>query len=163
MNCAKSSEGVVWEYALALVANPAGVIEHVLAQAKDGEKELDAEIDGLKAEVRRCSGEELKLLEVYRKGLVSIEAFEAQNGPVKALREECEKQLRAGLEKKEAIASARDAGRRVEKYCERFRDGIGDFDFQGKRELLYALGIKVAAKREEITISAVVDSGFVAT
>ena len=155
-------EGVVWEYALALVANPAGVIEWVLAQADDGEAELDAEIEVLKVEVRRCGAEELRLLEVYRKELVSIEAFEAQNGPVKALREECEKKLRAAFEKKEAIANAKDAGRRVEEFCERFRDGIGDFDFQGKRALLYALGIKVTAKRDEINISGIVDPGFVA-
>ena len=71
--------------------------------------------------------------------------------------------MRAALEKKEAIANASDAIRRVENYCERFQDGIGDFDFQGKRESLYALGIKVKANREEITISAVVDPGVVAT
>ena len=154
-------EGVVWEYALGLVANPAGVVEQVLAQAEEGKEDLDAEIDRCKAEVRKCGAEELKLLEVYRKGVVSLEAFEAQNGPVRALREELEKQLRAAVEKKEAIAGARDAGRRVEEYCERFRDGIGEFDFQGKRELMYALGIRVLAKRGDVSISAVVDPGFV--
>ncbi len=155
-------EGVVWEYALNLVANPAGVISQILAQAQEGEEDLDAEISRCKTEMRKCSAEEVKLLEVYRKGVVSLEAFEAQNGPVKALREEWDRRLRTAVEKKAAIASARDAGHQVEGYCQRFRDGIGDLDFQGKRELLYALGIRVLAKRDYISISAVVDPGFVA-
>ncbi len=155
-------EGVVWEYALNLVANPAGAIAQILAQAQEGEEDLDAEIDRCKAEVRKCSAEELRLLEVYRKGVVSTDAFESQNGPVKALREEWERRLRAADEKREAIASAKDAGQQVEEYCQRFRDRISDLDFQGKRELLYALGIRVYAKRDYISISAVVDPGFVA-
>ena len=155
-------EGVVWEYALNLVANPAGVVAQILAQAQEGEEDLDTEINRCKTEIRKCSAEELRLLEVYRKGVVSLDAFESQNGPVKALREEWERRLRVADEKKEAIASAKDAGQQVEEYCQRFRDGIGDLDFQGKRELLYALGVKVFAKRDYISISAVVDPGFVA-
>ena len=155
-------EGVVWEYALNLVANPAGVIKQVLAQAEEGKEDLDGEIDRCKTEARRCSAEELRLLEVYRKGVVSQEAFETQNGPVKALREEWERRLRTAVEKKEAIASAKDVGRQVEEYCQRFRDGVGELDFQGKRELLYALGIRVVAKRDYISVTAVVDPGFVA-
>ena len=80
-----------------------------------------------------------------------------------ALREELERQLRAAVEKKEAIAGARDAGRQAEEYCERFRDGIGELDFQGKRKLMCALGIRVLAKRGDVSISAVVDPGFVVT
>ena len=154
--------GVVWEYALNLVANPAGVVAQILAQAEEGKEDLDGEIDRCRTEARRCSAEELRLLEVYRKGVVSQEAFETQNGPVKALREEWERRLRTAVEKKEAIASAKDMGRQVEEYCQRFRDGVGELDFQGKRELLYALGIGVFAKRDYISISAVVDPGFVA-
>jgi len=154
-------EGVVWEYAQNLVANPAGIVAQILAQAQEGEGDLDAEINSCKAEIRKCSAEERKLLEVYRKGMVSLEAFEAQNGPVKALREEWDRRLRTAVEKKAAIASAKDAGYQVEEYCQRFRDGIGELDFQGKRELLYALGIRVFAKRDYISISAVVDPGFV--
>jgi site-specific DNA recombinase len=53
-------EGVVWEYALGLVANPAGVVEQVLAQAEEGKEDLDAEIDRCKAEVRKCGSAALK-------------------------------------------------------------------------------------------------------
>jgi hypothetical protein len=52
------------------------------------------------------------------------------------------------------------AGERIREYCQRVVAGLESLDADGKRALMFRLGIKVMAVKGDVMVTAEIDSGF---
>ena len=160
---ADALEALVWDVVAELVSDPSGAIEQLLGTVEGADAQVDAEMGRLRSEAKRCEREEMRLLEAYRTGIVKMEYFQAQMAPLVALRERCEEQMSQLENQRAVVESGAEAERMIRKYCAELEGKLEDLDFDGKRALFSALGLEVIAGGEGVSITVVLDPGFLTT
>ena len=89
--------------------------------------------------------------------------LERQIGPVKALCHEKERVLRVLEQQQRFKDDAADMERRIAEQCRKLSRKLETLDFEAKRSMLGAFGLKVEATRDEASITLVVDPNFTTT
>ena len=154
-------DDTVWKVVVAMVRDPSGIIEDLELNFRTGGGEVGKEVEGLRLEVRKVEDEEERLLVLYRRGTVRLELLEGEMGRMT----ECLSRLRSRLaaleEQQKQEENAGLAGERIREYCERVAVGLDELDSDGKRELMFRLGVKVKAVKGDVMVVAEIDPGFV--
>ena len=85
---------------------------------------------------------------------------DTQIGPVKALCDEKERALRVLEDQQRFKDDAAQMERRIAGLCRKLSRRLENLDFEGKRSLFAAFGLKVEATRDDVSITVVVDPEF---
>ena len=157
----ESIEEVFWDTVADAIRNH-GVLSHEIEQqaepgdgnsdgnSKEAEKTLVREISGLK-------GEESRLVGLYQKDFIDEDILEHRIAPLKLMRTEKEQALEALKEQQRNAEAASVVKEQIEEYCRRMTERLGDLDFEGKRAVMAALGVRGEVTEESISITMVVD------
>ena len=157
----KWMEEQVWNAVVSMVRDPSGVIADLKLSFETGGGDLGEEIKRLESEMARVKREEELMLGLYRRGTVREELLDAEMAKLSASRADSQSRL-ASLEQQRASAeTVEEAGERIREYCQRVSAELDDLDVDGKRALMFRLGIKVVAVKGDLLITAELDSGFV--
>ncbi len=152
--------GEVWSCVVATLQSPDGIIADLLSNVATGGGDLGEEKRRVEAELKRLHAEEVRIAELSVKGLFQEEILESQMGKLILLREDLRLKLKELVEQEQLVEEAAEIEGRIRAHCERLREGVGELDFDGKRQVLSALGIQVHATKEDWWMTGVIDPGF---
>ena len=153
-------DGQVWSIVVAMVQDPSAIIADLELNFRTGGGELGKEIERLQVEVRNAEQEEVRLLGLYRRGTVRIELLEAEMKKLSDKLDGLRGRLMALEEQRQKEENMLVAGERIREYCQRVVAGLESLDADGKRALMFRLGIKVMAVKGDVMVTAEIDSGF---
>ena len=158
---AKWMEGRVWTAVVSMIQDPGAMIAALTMDVETGGGDLGEEVKRLERELARVEREEQRMLVLYQRGTVRVELLDSQMAELSASREDLQNRL-ISLEKQRAsVETVEEAGERIREYCKKVRSEIDDLDADGKRALMYRLGIRVVAVPGDLLVTAELDSGFV--
>ncbi len=150
----------VWSCVKAMVRDPSGVIADLELNFRTGAGEIGTEIDRLSGEVTKTEREEVRLVGLYRRGTIRVELLDAEMEMLTAKLKDLRQRLAALEEQRGNEENVVAAGDRIRDYCEKVSEGLGELDADGKRALMFRLGIKVSAVQRDVMVTAEIDSGF---
>ena len=97
---------------------------------------------------------------LYRRGTIRVELLDAEMAMLTAKLQDLRKRLTALDEQRTNEENVVAAGERIRAYCENVSTGLEELDADGKRALMFRLGIKVSAVQRDVMVTAEIDSGF---
>ena len=150
-------EPLVWKIVRDVIADPAVLSHEIRLNAETGDGDIGEEMKKLRKEISDCKNQESRLLDPYLEAAYDVDLLMAKAGPIKALREEKQRQLRILEEQQKSKDEAAEAERRIAEYCQRFEEGLENLDIEGKRATLAAFGVRVEATPEELSTTITVD------
>ena len=153
-------DGKVWGCVVATLQSPNGIIADLLSNVAKGGGDLGEEKRRVEAELKRLHAEEMRIAALSVKGLFQEEILESQMTKLILLREDLRLKLKELVEQERLVEEASEIEGRIRSHCERLREGVDDLDFNGKRQVLAALGIQVYATKEDWWMTGVIDPGF---
>ena len=150
-------EKTVWGHLSDTLKDPAVVIAELQDFMKTGEGELGREIAHLRKEILKCKQTESNFLSLANHDAFDPDLLKNQVAPISALRKRHEEQLNQ-LEQQQALNDdAKEAERRITEYCRMVSEGLDNLDHEGKIAMLSAFNVRVAATRDDVSITAVVN------
>lgn len=147
----KFEEAVLGGIKLAL-RNPDVVLAELEEFFQGDEGDMAKQVADLKKKIQDCQRKESRLLGLYGDELINEDRLKAQIGPLKLLREECERTLARIQRQRETTLSPERIREVVTEKCLELSDGIDDLDHEGKRGLMLALDVQVVAVKGEVSI-----------
>ena len=160
---ADAFEEFVWSRISEIVLDPAVLVAELRQHFGTGDGDTGREMAKLRREIRDLKSQQMRLLEQRGRDVIDQDLLELQIGPVKALSDEKELALRVLEEQERLRDDAADVERRIVEQCHRLVERLDTLDFDGKRALFSALGLKVEATREDVSITVVLDPKFTTT
>ncbi|MDE2959665.1 MAG: recombinase family protein [Chloroflexota bacterium] len=145
----------------AMVRNPSGVIADLELNFRTGGGEIGKEIERLRGEVSKTEREEVRLVGLYRRGTIRVELLDAEMEMLTAKLADLRQRLLALEEQRTNEENVVAAAERIRDYCENVSAGLEELGVDGKRALMFRLGIKVSAVQRDVMVTAELDSGFV--
>ena len=153
-------EEFVWKRVSEVLLDPEVLVVELRRHFKTGDGDTGQEMAKLRREIRDLKGQQLRFLEQRQKDFIDQDLLGLQIGPVKALCDERERALRVLEEQQRLKDDAADMERRIVEQCRRLSRKLETPDFEGKRSIYAAFGLKVEATREDVSITVVVDPKF---
>ena len=117
-------EPLVWKIVCDVITDPAVLSHEIRLNAETGDGDIGEKMKKLRKEISDCKNQESRLLDPYLEGLIDVDVLKAKSGPLKALREEKERQLRILEEQQKSKDEEAEAERRIAEYCQRFEKGL---------------------------------------
>ena len=148
---------LVWKIVRDVIADPAVISHEIRLNAETGDGDIGEKMKELRKVISDCKNQESRLLDPYLEGVIDVDVLKAKSGPLKALREEKEGQLRILEEQQKSKDAVAAAEKRIAEYCERFQKGLDHLDIESKRATLAAFGVRVEATHEDVSITVTVD------
>ena len=155
-------EDQVWSIVVAMVQDPSTIISDLELNLRTGGGEIGKEIERLRGDVRKIEQEEVRLLGLYRRGTVRLDLLEAEMEALSDKSDDLRGRLVALEEQRQKEENMAEAGNRIREYCQRVSEGLEELDDEGKRTLMFNLGIRVLAVKGDVMVMAELDSGFLA-
>lgn len=118
------------------------------------------EIPILKRQIRELEEQQLRLLDEKGKGHIDSDLLEKRIAPVKAACDEKRKLLAALEEQQRLRDDAAVVRERIASYCARLEFVLPQLDFDAKRALFGAFGLRVEASRDDVSVTLVLDPKF---
>ena len=153
-------DDLVWSAVLDMVRDPSGVIEDLELNFRTGGGDIGKEVERLRAEIRKREEEEVRLVSLYRRGTVRLDLVEDEMGSLAVSLEELRRRLADLEEQRQREENLGLVGDRIREYCARVADSLDSLDVDGKRALMFRLGITVRAVKRDAMITAEIDPGF---
>ena len=153
---ADDPESLVWGKVVGTIRDPAVLIADLQRHLETGGGGLGVRMADLEREIADLKGQQRRLIELRQKDMVE-EVLETQLGPVKALCDDKQSTLRLLQEQQRQRDDVAEAAERIRAYCERLVQTVDELDFDGQRALLGAFDVRVAATRDDVSITVVVD------
>ena len=154
---ADAFEEEVWTLFCEVVRDPAVLVAELRRHLEGGVGDTADEQAKLRREAGELRREQARLLSLRQKdedGLIDDELILGQLAPLRALFDEKQRAL-AALEEQEQERNRDDTAlieSRIVEMCQGVSSKLDDMDFQGKRALLEAFGVKVQATREDFQL-----------
>ena len=146
-------EDVAWRTLAEAIRYPAVMVAELQDLFATGGGDIGEEIASLKRERLNLKGQQRRLLELFQKAYIDEDLLEAQIGPLKALSDEKERAPRVLEEQLRHKDYTAEMERRIVEQCEWLCRKLENLDFEGRRSLFDAFGMKVDATREDISIT----------
>ena len=150
-------EQVVWDIVHEAIVNPEilsfEVEQHVVSQ--DGN--LVEEAAKLRKEIAVNKNEQRQLMRLYGKPNTDQELVESELALLKLQCDEKEQAHEVLEEQQRRVDAAVEAKDQIGEYCRRISENINMLDTEGKRAAFSAMGVKVVATRETLSITIAVD------
>ena len=124
--------------------DPSGVIEDLELNFRTGGGEIGKQIEMLNDEVSKAEKEEVRLVGLYRRGTIRVELLDAEMETLTARLQDLRQRLAALEEQRTNEGNLAAAGERIRDYCEKVSGALAELDADGKRALMFRLGIKVS-------------------
>lgn len=160
---ADAFEGFVWNRISEILLDPATLVAELRQHLTTGGGDTGQEMTKLRREIRDLKAQQMRLLEQRGRDVIDQDLLELQIGPLKALCDEKERSLRLFEEQERLRDDAADMERRIAGQCLKLAERLGGLDFEGKRSMFAALGLKVEATREDVSVTVVLDPKFTTT
>ena len=150
-------EDVTWRTLSEAIRHPAVLVSELQDHFNTGGGDLGREMASLRREILDLKGQQKRLLDLFQKAYVDEDLLAGQIGPLKALCDEKERDLRALEDQQRFKDDAAEVERRIVEVCREVSGKLDGLDFEGKRATLAAFGVKVQATRDEMSMTVVVD------
>ena len=144
----------------AMVRDPSGVIADLELNSRTGGGEIGKQINLLTGEVSKAEKEEVRLVSLYRRGTIRVELLDAEMEILSAKLQDLRQRLTALEEQRTNEENVVAAGDHIRDYCDNISAGLEGLDADGKRALMFRLGIKVSAVQRDVMVTAEINSGF---
>ena len=155
-------EGVVWNIVEDVIANPEILSRHIKQHVNAGDGNLEEEASKLRREIAANKQEQRQLIRLSGKTEIDQDILLGESASLRLLCGEKEQALRALEEQQRNKEAAAEADDRIREFCERISERLKNLDFDGKRAVLSALGVKVTVTKQNISITVVVDPSVTA-
>ena len=160
---ADAFEGFVWSRISEILLDPATLVAELRQHLTTGDGDTGQEMTKLRREIRDLKAQQMRLLEQRGRDVIDQDLLELQIGPLKVLCDEKERALRVFEEQERLKDDAADVERRIVGQCLQLAERLDSLDFEGKRSMFAALGMKVEATREDVSVTVVLDPKFTTT
>ena len=127
-----------------------------LRRIQKSEPAVDAQVDGLRKDVKQLKGQEARLVRLFEFGEISERVVRERARALRDEREGLERLLQDLERQAEAVRGGRLREEEIFSYCAQVRDRLVDFDFEGKRLAFRALEIKAAVSPDQVVVNGVV-------
>ena len=156
-------EEFVWRRTSEILLDPDILVSEFRRHFATGGGDTGQEMAKLRREIRDLRSQQMRLLELRGRDVIDQDLLELRIGPLKALCDEKERSLRVLEEQERLQDDAADMERRIVGQCLKLAERLGNLDFEGKRAMFAALGLKVEATRDDVSITVVLDPKFTTT
>ena len=155
----ESMEQVIWDMEEEVVKDPEILSREIEQHVQTGDGNLEEEAGKLRRETAAIANEQRRLIRLYGKEEVDQDILESESAKLKLARQEKEQALRALEEQQRSAEAAIHAKEQIGDFCKRISERLGDLDFDGKRGVLAAMGVRGEVTEESISVTMVVDPG----
>ena len=145
-------EDRVWSMVSEAVRNPEILRQEMPEPSETSTESFDSEAKRLEREITGYKKEQRRLLELHQKDYIDQDILESQIGPVKLICDEKERLLSALKEQRDNQRDANLAHDRIAAYCRQIAHNLDESDFDGKRRLFAAFGVKVEASVDDLAV-----------
>ena len=152
--------GDVWDCVVASLQCPDGTIADWLSNVGTGGGDVGDEKRRVEAELKRLDAEEVEIAALDVQRVYRREVLHGRMAKLNLRRDELQLKLKELNEQERLVEEASEIEGRIRAYCERLREGLDELDFNGKRQVLAALGVRAYAIKEEWWMTGVTDPGF---
>jgi len=152
--------GEVWDCVVAALQCPDGIIADLLSNVGTGGGDVGDEKKRVEAELKRLDAEEVEIAALDVQRVYRREVLHGRMAKLNLRRDELQLKLKELNEQERLVEEASEIEGRIRAYCERLREGLDELDFNGKRQVLAALGVRVYATKAEWWMTGVIDPGF---
>ena len=150
-------EVVVWNLVADAIRNPEIMIRDIEQHVAAGDGNLEEEASKLRKEITSNESEQRKLIRLSGKEEIDQDILLSESAILKLLCDEKKQALRALEEQRGNQRAAAEAKDQIEEYCSRMAEGLENLDFEGKRAVLSALGVRGTVTHESMSITLMVD------
>ena len=99
----------------------------------------------VEAELKRLNAEEVEIAALDVQRVYRREVLHGRMAKLNLRRDELQMKLKELNEQERLVEEASEIEGWIRAYCERLREGLDELDFNGKRQVLAALGVRVYA------------------
>jgi site-specific DNA recombinase len=154
-------EEVVWEKITEVLEKPEVILAELQRQVEvqgkpDGTIALEKEIKKLRRQITNYETQEKRLIKLFRYGEINKDSILDELNRLKEDRQADEEQLTRYSYTKEQLARLANTEIKLNEFCERVHQNLGNCTIEDKRLALDALDIKVIATPDRIDIQGVI-------
>ena len=150
-------EQVFWDTVADAIRNHGVLSREIEQHVETGDGNLKEAMKTLVREISDLKGEESRLVGLYQKDFIDEDILEHRISPLKLMRTEKEQALGALKEQQRNVDAASVVKEQIEEYCRRISESLDDLDFEGKRAVMAAMGVRGEVTEESLSITMVVD------
>ena len=150
-------EALVWDQLVAAITHPQVLASGLRPHLETGDPDPGREMARLKGEIRKCRGEESRLIDLYKEGSFDLPLLKGKVAEARLVRAEHERDLQLLEKQREFHEDPAQKQRQIEEHARRIRRELATMDFDAKRGLLYAFGVKIAVGEGKVDIELFVD------
>ena len=137
--------GDVWNCVVASLQCPDGTIADLLSNVGTGGGDVGDEKRRVEAELKRLDAEEVEIAALDVQRVYRREVLHGRMAKLNLHRDELQLKLKELNQQERLVEEASEIEGWIRAYCERLREGLDELDFNGKRQVLAALGVRVYA------------------
>lgn len=150
-------EEVVWNMVEEVIRDPEIMIRDVEQHVAHGDGNLEEEANKLRREIAANENEQRQLIRLSGKEEIDQDILLSESARLKLLCDDKKQKLRALEEQQRNQRAATEARDQITEYCGRMAENLENLDFEGKRAVLSALGVRGTVTHESMSITVVVD------
>ena len=150
-------EALVWDQLVAAITHPQVLASGLRPHLETGDPDPGREMARLKGELKKCRGEESRLIDLYKEGDFDLPLLKGKVAEARLVRAEHERDLQLLEKQTEFNEDPAQKQRQIEEHARRIRRELATMDFDAKRGLLYAFGVKIAVGEGKVSIELFVD------
>ena len=150
-------ELVVWGTVEEAINTPEILSREIEQHINTGDGNLEESAIKLRREVAANRQEQRQLIRLIGKAEIDQDILLSESASLKLLCEEKEQALRAIEEQQRNQTAATEAKNQIAEFCGRITENLEKLDFEGKRAVLAAMGVRAVVTRQSMSITIVVD------
>ena len=156
-------EQVVWSTLEEAIRHPEILSREIEQFVSTGEGNIREEVKRLGREIADNDREQRRLIRLYGKEEIDADILGSEVATLQLVRVEKERELQALEEQQKNMDAASEAEVQIREFCERLLESLENLDFEGRRAVMAAMGLKATVTEEKIAMTVVVDPSVTAT